>query len=181
MRRASSSTSVGAASTRVKLINVKTGQSDWMPVVSRDEGLDAAAAAVASAVRSRIGRSSNPRIAVMPLSSMRNWNYATPLGREAADAIVSHLKEEGYFDLVSPLRTRKALEDAGVTVTQIDFDSSVIQGKVDADYLLIGWVRNDVDELIRSRRTPTAVAGDAGSSDDGYISPRRESEDFSEY
>lgn len=179
-RAGTNATSVGPASTRVKLVNITTGRTEWLPVVARDEGLGAVADAVASAVRSRVGRSTNPRIAVMPLSSMRNRNYATPLGREAANEIVKSLKKEGYYDLVSPRRTARAVRDAGATATQIDFDASVIQGKIEADYLLMGWVRNDVDELIRARQA-TRVAGDAGASDEGYISPRREAEDFSEY
>lgn len=183
VRTASASTSVGPASTRVKLVNVKTGESEWLPVVSRDRGLDAASDAVAGAIRSRIGRSTNPRIAVMPLSSMRNRNYSTPLGIEAAERITAGLKREGYYDLVTPTRTEQMIKDVGVTVTQIDFDASVIQDKIAADYLVIGWVRNDVDELIRATQStqPTRIAGDAGIGDTGYISPRREAEDFSDF
>ncbi|MCB9852992.1 MAG: redoxin domain-containing protein [Phycisphaerales bacterium] len=183
VRTASASTSVGPASTRVKLVNIKTGESEWLPVVSRDRGLDAASDAVASAIRSRIGRATNPRIAVMPFSSMRNRNYSTPLGIEAAEGITASLKREGYYDLVAPTRAKQMVKDAGVTVTQIDFDASVIQDKISADYLVIGWVRNDVDELIRATQSsqPTRIAGDAGISDTGYVSPRREAEDFSDY
>ncbi len=171
------STSVGPASLRVKLVNIRTGQSDWLPVVSRDDGLTAASDAIAAALRSRVGRSSNPRIAVAPLSSMRTRDYSTPLGRDASDAIVASLKREGYYDLVPPVRAERLMKDAGVTATQIDFDASVVQNKLDADYLVFGWVRNDVDELIRAR-SATRLAGDAGGIDDGYIAPRREAEDF---
>lgn len=171
------STSVGPASLRVKLVNIRTGQSEWLPVVSRDDGLTAASDAVAAALRSRVGRSSNPRIAVAPLSSMRTRDYSTPLGRDASDAIVASLKREGYYDLIPPVRAERLMKDAGVTATQIDFDASVVQDKLDADYLVFGWVRNDVDELIRAR-SATRLAGDAGGIDDGYIAPRREAEDF---
>jgi len=181
--RTASASSIGPASTRVKLVNVRTGESDWLPVVSRDDGLGAASDAVADAIRSRVGRSTNPRIAVAPLSSMRNRNFSTPLGEEAARRISDALKGEGYFDLVSPTRTERMLKDAGLSVTQIDFDASVTQGRIDADYLVIGWVRNDVDELIRARSaTPTTrIAGDVGATDTGYVSPRREAEDFSDF
>ena len=161
----------------MKLVNIRTGESEWLPVVSRDEGLTAAADAVATAVRNRVGRSTNPRIAVMPLSSMRNRNYSTPLGREAADSIVASLKREGYYDLVKPARTERMVKDAGVTATQIDFDATVVENKIDADYLVFGWVRNDVDEMIRAQNV-TRIAGDAGGIDDGYVPPRREAEDF---
>jgi TolB-like protein len=160
------------------LINVRTGESEMLPVVSRDDGVDAMVEALMGRLRGRIPSEGNPRIAVLPLSSMRSRDYSTRLGMETAESIIAGLRREGYQDLAEPRRTESAVTRAGLTQTKIEANPAGARGVVDADYLLMGWVRNDIDEYFNARRT--VIAGDSGG-DSGYTTRRQEAEDFGEY
>ena len=149
-----------------------------LPVVSRDDGVDAAVEALMGRLRGRIPKDGNPRIAVLPLSSMRSRDYSTRLGMQTAESITAALGREGYDRLADPRRTESEINRAKLTQTKIEADPASLRGVVEADYLLLGWVRNDVDEYIRSQRT--VIAGDSGG-DTGYTTRRQEAEDFGEY
>ncbi len=176
--RTASTVSVGPASTRVRLINLRTGESEWLPVVSRESGMNAAVDALVGRIRGRITTTPAPRFAVLPLTSMHSRDYSTRLGRETAEALVAGLRREGFENVMEPARAESVIAREGLTQSTIDRDPTCVQGVIEADYLLLGWVRNDVDAYLGTRRT--VIAGDAGG-DIGYASPRQEAEDFSDY
>ena len=54
------------------------------------------------------------------------------------------LRDKGFFDLIEPARAERLLEGAGQTVMAVEYEPGRAQGRIPADYLVIGWLRGDV-------------------------------------
>jgi thiol-disulfide isomerase/thioredoxin len=131
-------------SLRAKVIDCRTGRAESLPEI-RTESADAGrlAEAVGDQVAGRLDRSANPRIAVAPFGSLRDRGRAGRLGRETAERVERALKDRGYYDVRPPARSLAAMEKAGVTLLAADFEPAQLKNRIDADYLVIGWIRGD--------------------------------------
>lgn len=139
--------SSGSAELRLKLVNVRTGA--WHPLDPITARPASAARLATQAVRklvARLDRTTNPRIAVAPFAPVVNPRRDTLLGRNAARLVVEGLRSEGFYDLVAPARTRRMIEDIGITSLGVDHDPSILRGHLNVDYLILGWLRAPASE-----------------------------------
>lgn len=130
---------------RLKLINVAAGQGESIgQAVAMSSDPDELAERAADLIAGQLDRSRNPRIAICPFSPMPGKAPAGPLGVELANRVSTKLKDKGFFDQIEPARAESMVESSGQSVVKIEYDPSVAQGRLSADYLVIGWLRGDV-------------------------------------
>jgi hypothetical protein len=53
------------------------------------------------------------------------------------------LKEQGYYDIIPPPQTQSLLESNGLSAISIDYEGTLVKGKLDADFLVLGWLRDN--------------------------------------
>ncbi len=135
----------GEMALRLKLIHVPSGAGQSLgEITARSDDPARLAEQAANLVDRRLDRSVNPRLAIVPFSSLSGRAKAGPLGDDLSHRISNNLRDKGFFDQVAPARTQAMLDGAGQTVMAIEYDPSAVQGRIAADYLLIGWLRGDV-------------------------------------
>ena len=133
-----------AAAVRVKIIDCRQGTAVSLPEVVSDPASPAQLAGqIAGLVESRIERAKNPRIALLSFGDAKDRSHTGPMGIETAGQLESALKQKGYTDLISPDETKKLLQDSGLSAMSVDYEPSFVAGKITADYLLIGWLRDN--------------------------------------
>lgn len=141
---------------RLTLVNVAGGQGESLgEAVGRDGDLITATRDAARLIAARIDRTANPRIAVLPFSELPARAKAGPSGIAAAQQVATGLKDQGFYDLVEPARAQRMIDGIGQTAVAIEYDPTAIQGKVAADYLVIGWLRGET----QTTSSRTALAG----------------------
>ncbi len=134
----------GEMGLRLKLIKIAAGQGESVgEAIARTGDVTTLAREAVKLISPHIDRSGNPRIAVLPFSSLPARAKAGPEGMAAAERVVAALKDKGYFDLVDPSRAQRMIDGIGKTAVAIEYDPTTVQGKIAADYLVIGWLRGD--------------------------------------
>jgi hypothetical protein len=138
--------SANAAALRTRLIDVRNGTATPLPEFTANPA-DARrlAAQLVAILTTRLDRTANPRIALLPFGSSRDRRYVSPLGKDTARAVEAGLREKGFYDLISASRSERMVEDAGLSPVALEYDSTLAKGKLACDYLLIGWIRGDVE------------------------------------
>ena len=149
---------------RVKLIDVRRGQSQFLPEVSAaspdPQGL---AVRACQELASEIDRRLNARIAILPFPSSQNAAKAGTFGYKTAEQVQQELRRQGYYDLVGPEQAEKMIASSGLTALAIDFDPARVKAKLNCDYLIVGWLRGDT----RGERERAAAAKDGTRAPEG--------------
>jgi hypothetical protein len=83
------------------------------------------------------------------------------MGTDLATRVAASMRDKGYYDLIEPSRTNGMLKNAGQSVMSIEYEPANLQGKLPADYLVIGWLRGDVG-IADSTATLAGERSDAG-------------------
>ncbi|MFQ5423732.1 MAG: TlpA disulfide reductase family protein [Phycisphaerae bacterium] len=131
-----------APSLRLKLIDCRNGRWQSIPEIFSDSvSADRFASQAVQWLAAKVDRAANPRIAVAPFAPTSNRKQPSTLGIDTAKRIVAGLRDRGYFDLVGPVRTGHLIDDAGFSTLAIDYAPALIKGRLNVDYLLIGWLR----------------------------------------
>lgn len=135
----------GETALRLKLINVASGEGQTLgEVVARNDEPARLAEQAAGLVERRLDRTRNPRLAIVPFSSLPSRAKAGPLGLDVASRLSRNLRDRGFFDQIEPARAQSMLDGAGQTILTVEYDPTAVQGRISADYLLIGWLRGDI-------------------------------------
>lgn len=143
---------------RLKLINVAAGESESIgQAVAMANDPERLASLAADLVAGQLDRSRNPRIAITPFSSLPGRAKAGQFGTDVANRLAQKLRDKGFFDQVEPARAQSIVEEMGQSVMAIEYDPSVIRGRVSADFMIVGWLRGDVPEADAN----ASLAGDA--------------------
>ncbi|MBN2562740.1 MAG: redoxin domain-containing protein [Phycisphaerae bacterium] len=146
----------GAVALRVKLIDVRAGRGESIPEVAVETADPRRLASqVADIMASRIDRTANPRIAIVPFAASNDRRRAQAFGLEAARRVVEALRRRGHHDLITPERAQRMIDDARMTPMAIEFDPSQIQRRFPCDFIVIGWLRGNVDGLAPQRAQAT--------------------------
>ena len=136
-----------AAALRAKIVNCREGRADWIPELTSDPASPRKMAEqVEQFVEARVDRTRNPRIAILPFADAKDRRRAGAIGIETADNLESELKEKGYSDIIPPNQTQKLCEDAGLSAMSIDYEAGLVKGRIDADFMIIGWIRRNQPE-----------------------------------
>jgi len=139
--------SATAAALQTRLINVRTGEWESLEDVMADPADPRQLARLLVAqVRDKIDRSNNPRIAILPFPSVTSRTRAGPLGQATATAVEAELRRAGFFDLIPPDRTERQIRSIDLSTIAIDFDPARVKGRLNGDYLLIGWLKGNVED-----------------------------------
>ncbi|HKQ49197.1 MAG TPA: TlpA disulfide reductase family protein [Phycisphaerae bacterium] len=129
---------------RLTLVNVAGGIGESLgEATARDGDMIAATREAARLIAAKIDRASNPRIAVLPFSELPARAKAGPSGIAAAQQTMAGLKDQGFYDLIEPARAQRMIDGIGQTAVAIEYDPTAIQGKIAADFLVIGWLRGE--------------------------------------
>jgi len=127
---------------RARLVNTMTGDSEPLPQAVADVASpDLLARQIVSYAAARLDRTRNRRIAVLPFPSSKRRGQAGPLGFDMARKVISGLRDRGFHDLMGPVEAQRMIERAGLSAMAIDYDPSVTRGRMDADYLIVGWLK----------------------------------------
>jgi thiol-disulfide isomerase/thioredoxin len=152
----------GEVALRLKLVNVSAGKAESLGEViapTRDPNILAERAG--ALIADRLQRDSNPRIALAAFPTLPGRSAAGPMGTELATRVAASMRDKGYYDLIEPSRTNGMLKTAGQSVMSIEYEPGNLQGKLPADYLVIGWLRGDVG-IADSTATLAGERSDAG-------------------
>ena len=151
--------SLTAVSLRAKLIDVRAGQGRSLQEVVADPPSAARLAEQEAAlISAKLDRTKNPRIAILSFPSSKDRGGSTELGLATAKQLEKTLRDRGFYDLLGPGRTDRMLREADVTAMAIDYDPTLATGRLDCDYLVIGWLRGDLSRPDRrSEITRTAT------------------------
>ena len=122
----------------VRLVNVATGEWESLPL-SRTESSSPTRLAdrIVSYIGTRLDRTNNERIAILPLLPITDRPNA---GTKSADKARQGLRRRGFFDVVGPDEAVRIISQAGFSATAIDDDPSIVRGRLAVDYLVIGRV-----------------------------------------
>lgn len=136
---------IGELALRLKLVNVGSGQAESIgEVIAPSKNPVMLGSQAAELIAKHLQRDSNPRIAIAPFPALPSRTKAGPLGNELAKRVSQAMRDKGFFDLIEPSRAESMLDSSGQTVMTIEYEPGNIQGKIAADYLVIGWLRGDV-------------------------------------
>jgi hypothetical protein len=153
-----------AAALRVKLIDVRRGRMRSLPETTADPAdPQLLAEGVLQPLSFEIDRRLNARIAVLSFPWSRNRTRADAFGVQTAQRLTEALRREGYYDLVSPAEAERMVSSLGLSALTIDFDPSVVQGRLNCDFLILGWLRGSPLQL---RQPEAAVAADGTAPTD---------------
>lgn len=134
--------SPAGATVRAKIVSCKDGRADSLPELASDPASPRRLAEqIGQYLTARVDRATNPRIAILPMADAQERRRPIPMGIETADELETYLKEQGYYDVIPPARTLKTLEQCGLSTMSIDYEPGLVKGKLDADFLVIGWLR----------------------------------------
>jgi thiol-disulfide isomerase/thioredoxin len=166
--------SAAGAALRLKLIDVRKGKWESLTEVTSDPAdargmADEAAGLLAAAV----DRSLNARIAILPFPSSSNRARPCVFGRRTAAHLHAALQRRGYYDLIEPEQTERMIRRLGSTALAIDFDPESVKGRLACDYLLVGWVRGNVQGYVSQPRIVGDTADENPTGDTGFR-PRRD-------
>ncbi len=154
-----------SASLRLKLIDVRNGRWQSIPEIFSDSvSADRFAFRAVQWLATKVDRAANPRIAVAPFAPTSDRKQPSTLGIDTAKRIVAGLRDRGYFDLVGPVRTEHLIDDAGFSTLAIDYAPALINGRLNVDYLLIGWLKAEDGP---ARPVPALAAGGVDENPDG--------------
>lgn len=161
------------AALRVKLIDVRRKRWRSLPEVTADPA-DAARLAeqAAGLLSNQIDRSSNARIAVVAFRTARSRRQAGPFGRQTAEALQDALRQRGYYDLIGLSEADRMIRRLGLTLLDIEFDPSRVYDGADCDYLIVGWLRGDVDADVASESLAADGTNDNPGAEASYENPR---------
>ncbi len=149
----------GAVGLRVTLVDVRRGTGESLSEVIADSADSRRLAeVVVNEIATKIDRSGNPRIAVLPFGRLRGGRSAGRLGDQAARNVPTLLRARGYYDVVGPDGTQRMIDEAAITALAIEFDPSQVQGRLACDYLIVGWLREGAADAMRKRRLAAQVA-----------------------
>lgn len=147
----------GEVALRVRLVNVASGQAESLgEVVAARHDLNRLTAQAVSLIARSLDRSANPRIGVAPFAALPGRGRAGTLGMDLSEHMMRSLRDQGYFDLIEPQRVARMLDGERQSVVTVEYDPSAIQGRIAADYLVLGWLRGDLGE----DQADAALAGD---------------------
>ncbi len=150
---------------RARLVNTTTGGSEPLPQAVADVASpDFLARQIVSYAAARMDRSANRRIAVLPFPSSKRRGQAGPLGFDMARKVVSGLRDRGFHDLMGPVESQRMIERAGISAMAIDYDPLVTRGRMNADYLIVGWLKGDG---LDAGGSPSRLAADGGEENPG--------------
>lgn len=142
---------------RLKLINIAAGEGESIgQAVAMSDNPERLAEQAADLIAKQLDRSRNPRIAITPFSSLPGRAKAGPYGIDLANRVSQKLKDKGFFDQIEPARAESMVESSGQSVMKIEYDPSAAQGRIAADYLVVGWLRGEVG----AADSTAALAGD---------------------
>lgn len=141
-------TAQGAA-LMIRLVDVRTGNCYNMSEVFSDPADPRRLAdQVVEFVLPKIDRSSNPRIAIQPFPSVYDRLHATEFGIVTAKAVEELLRNRGYYDLIGPAKTRELIKRLNTTALAIEYDPTVVKDRFPADYLVMGWLRGNIEGAV---------------------------------
>ncbi len=136
-----------AAALRARLVDVRRGEAVTLPeVMSEDADAETLAQAAATHIAREIDRRLNARIAVLGFPSSKHRTAASTFGNDVAEALMTQLRDAGYYDLMGPAATKKTLEKIGTSSLAVEYDPSIVKRRLACDYLIIGCVRGNVLE-----------------------------------
>lgn len=163
------STEVGI---RLRLIDVSSGEAQSLgEVIAKRSDTRTISTQAAARIAAKIDRARNPRIAIAPFGASRG--KASQLGSQLAGSVVGALRDQGFYDLVEPARTQRMISDAGQSTMTVEYEPSLIEGRITADYLVLGWIRGDVAD--EGSGVPATLVGDQTSGEpdsDSALRPR---------
>ncbi len=126
---------------RTRLISVRDGKARTLPDVTADDrDPEAVADEVCRQVTRQLDPARTPRIAVLGFARAGARQRPDAFGHAAASALVNRLRRGGFYDLVAPERTARWIDELGLTAMAIDFEPALLTGRIDADYLILGWL-----------------------------------------
>lgn len=124
---------------RARLVDVATGEAATIPpIIVNPPNSGALATRLAEAIAGRV-RSRTRRIAVLapcPRKSGPDSAFCDQVG----DGLVDHLRRRGYMDLVEPMASDSQLRQRDLSAAAIEFDTTIVKGRINADYLVLGWM-----------------------------------------
>lgn len=164
-RRVAARSSMSRLKLRARLVNTATGDSEPLPQAVADVASpDLLVGQIVSYAAARLDRTANRRIAVLPFPSSKRRGQAGPLGFDMARKVVSGLRDRGFHDLMGPTEAQRMIERAGLSAMAIDYDPLVTRGRLDADYLIVGWLKGDG---LDSGDSPSRLAADVAEDNPG--------------
>ncbi|HWL92654.1 MAG TPA: TlpA disulfide reductase family protein [Phycisphaerae bacterium] len=144
VRPAAARQHAGTVTLRARLVNVASGEAESLPLIYSSSGDSALMAGELAAVLSdRLNRANNDRIAIVPFAPTTRRTRPTPFGRELAAGLEASMRTRGYYDLLGPAAAERALVDAETSALAIDYDPTLAQRRVAADFLVIGWLQGE--------------------------------------
>lgn len=130
----------------VRLVNVATGEWESLPLSSADSSSPARLAGrIVSYISTRLDRSRNERIAILPFLPSADRRRAGTSGTGVAEEVRRGLRKRGFFDLIGTNDALRLISQAGISATAIDYDPSIVRGRLAVDYLVIGRVARGMD------------------------------------
>lgn len=141
----------GALALRARIIDVRSGETiPLAEVVSNSANKTTLAEQLADLLVANLDAGNNPRIGVLPFPDARDRQRASELGQQVAELTTAALRQKGYKGTLPPTRARKMLDDTNMTQMVIDFEPSIVVGRMPCDYLVIGWLRGALDDASTS-------------------------------
>lgn len=126
---------------RTRLISVRDGEARTLAdVIAEDRDAEAVADEVCRQVSRQLDRARTPRIAVLGFARAGARQRPDAFGHAAASAVVNRLRRSGFYDLVGPERAGRWIDELGLTAMAIDFEPALLTGRIDADYVILGWL-----------------------------------------
>lgn len=126
----------------------------------------------AAVLDARLDRSQNPRIAIVPFASAVDQKQADPIGVEAAEQLSAALRERGFNDLATPEAAAEMLAKKEISLVALEFDPTIVQGKLPVDYLVVGWLKEPGDSA-PANQTPIQRASNTGAPAAGQAAMHR--------
>lgn len=154
---------------RVRLINVLSGEvHNYPPIYSDSNNAGELGVRAAELLPAKIGRRTR-RVAILPVLTRGGVAPdASGLGPRVADRLIQRLRELGYMDLVEPPRAERELERSRLTPSQVEYDTTAIVGRIDADYAVLAYVAGPSSPGIDAEPAP---ADPAANTDRAAMQP----------
>lgn len=127
-----------------RLVNVATGEWESLPLLKTDSSSPTRLAdQIVSYVSTRLDRSNNERIAILPFLPIADRRKAGSYGTEVCEKVRRGLRKRGFFEVNGANESLRLISQAGISATAIDYDPSIVRGRLAVDYLVIGRVTGD--------------------------------------
>ena len=158
---------IGAAALRGRLIDVRTGKAEPLAeVLTKPADADRLGEQLAELLAARVDPAKKLRIAVLPFPSSEDRHRAGSFGLDVARGVVTAMTRRGYRGLSAPEDVQDMFDRTSLTPMAVDFDPTVVAGRLACDYLVVGWVRGAVHDPRpqQSLAAEGAAAGDSGDT-----------------